>query len=215
MPEPSAVRARGSRTSVGFALQGSFTAGGRTISHRQYLSDHYVLTEFEGSSVLFSADHGERFLVDRVRRQLVPMDVPGHRVRLEHIQTVLGTVVTECSSRVHVVDGYPCRLHSLRNERGRIDILAEAWCTTLPGAEMTALHRERAIEAQSQPFFLPLASDEIVVRSMFRTRANGVESRQMYQLLSLACGSEQVLEFDVLLDYPVRGGAACSVASPE
>lgn len=216
MPETTTVgRTVGTRSSVGYVIQGSFTSGGRTVPHRQYLSEHYVLTDFEGTSVIYLAEFGDRFVVDRERRLLNRIDTSTQRAQLEHLRSVLGTVVTECSSRIHVIDGYTCRLHSLRNENGRIGVIAEAWCTSVPGTEITVLHRERALDAQIYPFYLPLASDEIVVRSVMRTITDGTENRQTYQLRSLSRSPEELAEFDTLLEYTVRGATACSGAYPE
>ncbi len=210
MSETGSIGSVGTRSSIRYSLLGSFTAGGRTIPHRQYLSEYYVLTEFEGSSVMYIAEWGDRFVVDRERKVLVRMDTSGQRARLEHLRAVLGTVITECSSQIHMVEGFPCRLHSLRNENGRIGVIAEAWCTSVPGTERTVLHQERALDAQLHPFFLPLASDEIVVRSVLRTVANGSETRQTYNLRSLGQSREEVAEFDEYLEYPIRGVTGCS-----
>lgn len=193
-------------TGVGYAISGTFTAGGRTVAHRQYVTERYVATEFEGSVAIFVASLKSRFIVDRSERLLRPMNVASQRAQLEHIRTVLGSVIVERSEQPCRIDGFTCRLHTLRNESGRISIVAEAWSTKVPGAESTALRHERDFDAGLHPFALPLDPDELVVRSVMRTFANGTEQRQAYRLRELEPIIATPDLFERYLDYPIIGG---------
>jgi hypothetical protein len=188
-----------------FTVNGTFTSGRRTIAHRQYLTSDYVVTEFEGSIALFSPALGGRFLVDRDERVLRRLDHAGQRAQLAHLRVVVGAVIVEYSNHPCEIDGYPCRLHSLHNENGKIRIEAEAWCTRVSGTEGTALRHERAFDSGLHPFSLPLEPDEVVVRSMMRTAANGVEQRQTYRLRSLARRIDEAGLLESFLTYPITG----------
>lgn len=187
--------------SAAFTLIGAFTAAGRTIPHRQYLTSEYVVTEFEGAVVLFAPSLGGRFTVDRPNRLLRRIDYATRSAQLEHLRGVIGEVVAEDSDHPCEIEGLTCRLRSVRNENGKIDIFAEAWCTRVKGAELTALGRERAFDVGFHPFSLPLEDDEVVVRSVMRTVANGTEQRQTYRLRSISPLIEEQWLLEEVLAY--------------
>lgn len=199
LPSPTDIGAE-------FTINGTFTAGGRTVVHRQYLTERYVATEFEGSVAIFVSALGSRFIVDRSERLLRSMNIASQRAQLEHIRAVLGSVIVERSERPCEIDGYTCRLHTLRNESGRISIVAEAWCTRVQGAASTALRHERAFDSGLHPFALPLDPEELVVRSVMRTYANGTEQRQAYRLRELQPTIANPHTFERYLEYPIVGG---------
>ena len=67
----------------------------------------------------------------------------------------------------------------------------------------TALHEERLLEAKLHPFALPLAPDELVVRSTTRTYANGFQHTQSYRLATLTTEIEDLKSLEALLAYPI------------
>jgi hypothetical protein len=188
-----------------FTLRGAFTSAGRTVPHLQYLTGRYTVTEFESSVVLHAPSLGGRFVVDRPRGLLRRIDDSAQRAQLDHIRAVLGVFHVDRSTNQCDIDGFRCRLYTVRNENGRIMIDAEAWCTRVEGAEATALQSGRLYDAELHPFTLPLEADEIVVRSLMRTMANGDEQRQSYQLLGLLPRIDDRPTVDDLLTLPIAG----------
>jgi hypothetical protein len=185
-----------------FTLYGSITTAGQTVSHTQYLTPDFVVTEFGRSLIVHNASLGGRYVVDRIEHRLRAIDLASQRIQIEHLRQLVGAVTVHLEEEEMEIDGFRCRRYRLCNDGSRIVISAEAYCARLNGIGDTALHEERKLEAELHPFALPLERDEIVVRSSTRTFTNGFQHLQQYQLLRLLPRIDDLASLAGLMSYP-------------
>ena len=190
---------------TGMIVRGMIVTAGHSVSHVQYLTEEFVVTELGRSAVIHSTVLGGRFVVDRSHCRLRRVDPVAQTVQVEHLRELVGSVEVHRELEMVEVDGFPCRRYRLCNDSTRLVVAAEAFCTRLQEVAATALHEERTLEARLHPFVLPLDPDELVVRSTTRTFANGFEHTQSYQLSSLERKIENFAALEALLAYPIDG----------
>jgi hypothetical protein len=121
------------------------------------------------------------------------------------IRSALGEVHIERVEGEEEISGYGCRRLRAHNENAAIVFSGELCCTRLPGLADTALGRERDFDARLQAFAMPLAGDEIVVRSTMRMLARGFEQSQRTELLGVDGRPEEFAELDRILSFEVVG----------
>ncbi len=184
-------------------VRGNITSSGQSLEHVQYLTESFVVTELGRSTILHCPSLGGRFVVDRVKHQLRRVEVASQTVQMEHLREMVGTVSVHRDAEPVELDGFTCHRYRLCNDSTRIVVSAEAFCTRIGAVGQTALHHERAFEARLHPFALPLEADELVVRSVTRTFANGFQHTQSYRHASLATRIEAIESLEELLRYPV------------
>ncbi len=186
-------------------VRGTVTSAGQALDHVQYLGDRFVLTEFGRTITLHSDDLGGRFLVDAERRMLRPIDPGTQRVQIEHLRELVGEISVHRDPDLVEVGGFTCHRYRICNDSSRLVIAAEACCTRIDAVGLTALQRERRVEAILHPFALPLEADELVISSMTRTYANGFQHTQTYKHASLAPMIEDLTRIEAFMAFPVIG----------
>ncbi len=186
-------------------VRGTVTAAGQPLQHVQYLGERFVVTEFGRTITLHSDDVGGRFLVDVERRMLRPIDPDSQRVQVEHLRELVGQINVHRDPEPVEVSGFLCHRYRICNDSPRLVISAEACSTRIEAVGLTALQRERRIEAVLHPFALPLDVDELVISSMTRTFANGFQHTQTYQHTSLTPAIEDLSRIEGFLRFPVIG----------
>lgn len=168
-----------------FTIRSTLTAHGRAVEQTQYATESYVITEVAGSTVLYAPGLHGRYIVDRARRQLRPVVMTGQAPQPEQIRSLLGQLEIEEESGSTEIDGWACRMIRVHNRDARLIVSVESYCARVPGIGLTALPAERSFDAPFQPFQLPLAADEVVVRSTTRALAADFEQSQTVTLTSL------------------------------
>jgi hypothetical protein len=194
-------RPRPVRSEVGLIVRSAMKIHTRELVQTQYLSEHYVLTELERMLLLFWPERGRRFAVDRVRRELKPLDVSAQLAQAAQLRAAIGEVRMEPAEGEEEIAGFTCRRLVMRNESPVIVLEGELCYTRLPRLADTAIAREREFDAALQPFAAPLAPDELVVRSTMRLLARGFEQSQRTELQAVETRPEGFEELDRILTY--------------
>lgn len=151
----------------------------------QYATSRYVLTEVANQRLLFDRARGGRFLVDVVARALMPIDDAAQAEQARQIRAELGEIVAERDDPGVEIAGFPCSRFTVRIDHPRVVASGEVFVARLPGAEYTALADDRALQARTQPFMLPLDPGEIVVSSRVRLLAQQLDIVQKLTLESV------------------------------
>jgi hypothetical protein len=191
------------RSEVGLIVRNSMTIHTQQLVQTQYLSEHYVLTDVGRMLVLYWPERGQRFSVDRARQELKPLDVSPQLAQVAQLRPALGEVTIERVEGEEEIGGYPCRRLAAHNENAAIVFSGELFYTRIPELGDTALAKEREFDAALQPFAMPIAGDEIVVRSTLRMLAKGFEQNQRTELLGVEAKPEELQELDRILSFKV------------
>ena len=191
------------RSEVGLIVRNSMTIHTQQLVQTQYLSEHYVLTDVGRMLMLYWPERGQRFVVDRAREELKPLDLSAQLAQVAQLRPAIGEVKVERLEGEEEVAGYSCRRLRARNENSAIVFGGELLCTRIPELADTALGREREFDERLQAFVMPLAADEIVVRSTMKMLARGFEQNQRTELLGLESRPEEFAELDRILSFKV------------
>lgn len=191
------------RSEVGVMVRSDLTVHTRPVRQTQILTEHYVLTEAGRAAVLFWAERRQRFTVDRARRQLTPVDAAAERARAARLRALIGEVIVERGEAEEEIGRFRCRRVAVRNGSSAVVVEGELHVARVPELAATSLRAEREYEAGTQPFHLPLAADELVVRSRTRTLGPGFEQRQTGELHALELRVPALAELDEILTYRV------------
>ena len=195
---PAAVRSE-----VGLIVRNSMTIHTQQLVQTQYLSEHYVLTDVGRMLMLYWPEQGRRFVVDRAKRELKALDTSAQLAQVAQLKPALGEVRIERLEGEEEVAGYTCRRVRASNENAAIVFGGELFCTRIPELADTALGREREFDEKLQAFAMPLAADEIVVRSTMKMLARGFEQNQQTELLGVEHALDQFAELDRILSFKV------------
>lgn len=175
-------------TATAFTLRYQLGIHAMRTPQTQYATSRYVLTEVAGQRLLFDRARGGRFLVDVVARALMPIDDTAQAEQARQIRAELGEIVAERDEPGVEIAGFPCARFSVRIDHPRVVASGEVFVARLPGAEHTALADDRALQARTQPFMLPLDPGEIVVSSRVRLLAQHLEILQTLTLEDIEHG---------------------------
>ena len=148
-PRPKAVR-----STVAVTLASELQVHTQTVRQTQFATEHYVLTQLDRQLILFRADRGERFLVDREARQLKRIDVSAQLAQIEQLRGVVGEVHVSRDDTGEEVDGRRCRLVSFENTSNQIALSGESHIARVAGLGETALQHERALDRATQLFMV-------------------------------------------------------------
>lgn len=176
---------------------------GQRIEQTQFASEKFIVTIMGGSTLLFSTDLQGRFIVDRGKRLLHPLDPTVHRQQVEKIRTMLGSVEMEVESANVEIDGRSCRCIRLSNHQAELVLSLELYCARIDGLDRTAIGAERAFDAPHQPFAVPLDKDEIVVRSTTRVLSAEFSQNQTMNLTGIESGIADIEQMDRYLDFSI------------
>lgn len=188
---------------VAYTIRSVLSTQGQSFEQMQYATDRYVVTVIGPTTLLYSREHGERFLVDRGRRQLRPLDPAKHRKQVEEIRGLIGQLATEEDAGETMIEGRRCRCVRLRNHDARLVLSVETYSTRIPGIEATALDEERRFDAPYLPFFTPLEPDAVLVRSTTRILSTGFSQNQTVQLAGIDSTILDLELFDGFLDFSI------------
>jgi hypothetical protein len=178
-------------------------AHGHSVEQTQYATPTYVATEIGRATLLFIRGLGDRFIVDRVKRQLIRSRSDAQKRQLQQIRSLIGAIEMIRDERPSIVDGYECRSIRVQNEDAQLVLSIETYCTRIEGLEETALHAEREFDADRQPFSLPLRDNEVVVRSTTRALAASFGQSQTIHLLDVSDRIADAWRITEMLDYPI------------
>ena len=191
------------RTAVGLIVRNSMTIHTQQLVQTQYLSEHYVLTDVGRMLMLYWPERGARYVVDRAKQELKALDVAPQLAQVAQLKPALGEVKIERLDGEEEVGGYLCHRLRAHNENAAIVFSGELHCARIPELADTALAREREFDEKLQAFAMPLAADEIVVRSTMKMLARGFEQNQQTELLGVESGPEEFAELDRVLSFKV------------
>lgn len=178
-------------------------AHGHSVEQTQYATPTYVATEIGRATLLFVRGLNERFIVDRLKRELIRSHSDAQKRQLDQIRSLIGAVDMIRDERPSIVDGYECRSIRVQNEDAQLILSIETYCTRIEGLEETALHAEREFDSSRQPFSLPLRDDEIVVRSTTRALAASFGQSQTIHLLDVSDRIAEAWRMTEMMDYPI------------
>ncbi len=189
--------------SVRYTIRSVLSTQGQGFEQMQYATERYVVTVIGHTTLLYSRAHGARFLVDRSRRQLQPLDPAKHRRQVEGIRELLGDLQREEEPGTTTIEGRVCRCIRLRNQDPSLLLSVETYCTRYPGVERSALDEERRFDAPHLPFHIELQPDELVVRSTTRILAADYSQNQTVQLVGVDTAIIDEELFDGFLDFSI------------
>lgn len=189
------------RSEVGLIVRNSLTIHTQQLVQTQYLSEHYVLTDVGRMLMLYWRERGQRYVVDRAKQELKPLDVSPQLAQVAQLRPALGEVRIDRVDGEEEVGGYPCRRLRAHNENAAIVFTGELFYTRVPELADTALGAEREFDEKLQAFAMPIAADEIVVRSTMKMLARGFEQNQRTELLGLESRPEEFEELDRILAF--------------
>ena len=196
-------RTRPARTEAGVVVRNSVTMHTQQLVQTQYLSEHYVLTDVGRMLLLFWPERGQRLVVDRARQELKPLDLSPQAAQAAQLRRALGEIRIESPEGEEEIGGYTCRRLRMQNENAAIVVHGDLFCARIPELADTALGKEREFDTTLQPFVMPLADDEIVVRSTMRMLAQAVEQDQRTELLGVDRTADDFAELDRILTFKV------------
>jgi hypothetical protein len=190
-----------SEAATAFTLHYQLAVHGARAPQTQYATARCVLTQVADQRLLFDRARGGRFLVDPAARVLVPVDDSAQAEQAQRIRAELGQVVAERDEPGVEIAGLLCSRFSVRIEHPRVVASGEVFIARLPGAEHTALGEDRALQARTQPFVLPLEPGEIVVSSRVRILAQHLEVVQVLTLEDIEHGIADAERLEEYLGY--------------
>jgi hypothetical protein len=184
-----------------FTLHYQLAVHGMRAPQVQYATAGYVLTEVGGQHLLFDRTRGSRYLVDVGARALRPIDDSAQVEQARRIRAELGEIVAERDEPGVEIAGFRCSRFSIRIDHPRVVASGEVFVARLPGAERTALPEDRALQARTQPFMLPLDPGEIVVSSRVRLLAQQLDIVQTLTLQRVERGIAERGRVEAYLGY--------------
>ena len=193
------------RSEVGLIVRNSLLIHTQQLVQTQYLSEHYVLTDVGRMLMLYWPERGQRFVVDRAKQELKALDVSPQLAQVAQLKPALGEVKIERMEGEEEIGGFACRRLRAHNENAAIVFSGELFYTRVPELGDTALGRERELDERLQPFAMPLAADEIVVRSTMKMLARGFEQNQRTDLLGVESKVDAFEELDRIVSFRVVG----------
>lgn len=204
-------RAPGAPGAAGTALtlRYQLTVHGGQVRQVQYATSRYVITDVGAQRLLFdrarSAEdgRGSRYLVDEATRTLRPLDASAQVAQLRQLRAELGAPAAACREVNVVVAGYTCRHLVAGIDHPKLVVSGDVYVAEVAGVSDTALHHERSLQADAQPFILPLERGEIVIASTMRVLARSMELMQTLRLESLERAIPERARLEACLDYPV------------
>ncbi|HEX8272165.1 MAG TPA: hypothetical protein VF615_05905 [Longimicrobiaceae bacterium] len=193
------------RSAVGYAIRSRLLVRGKEIRQVQFATDRYVVTEVERTALLFRSDREERYIVDRAQRRLVRIDNSAQQNEMRKVREAAGDVAVEEVDGIVEISGFPCAHRRFSNRSTALVLSGDVYHASVPGLERTALAAERRFDQPLQPFALPLAPDEVIVRSHTLALSAGFEQTQGLELTELGESPELIDTYDALLSLPVVG----------
>lgn len=196
-------RPKAVQSSTAFRVQTTLRLPNAELAQTQVITEHYVVSEVNRQTILYLASADQRYMVDRVAKTLKAVNPSPQQVAsIEALRRMVGEVAYAPDGDDVEVDGRLCRRLTIAVETPQLVMSGEALATRIPGLAGTALPKERALDARLQPFRMPLADDEIPVRSTTRLLAAGSEQNQSSALLSVEEGVA-VEEYDAFTAFKV------------
>jgi hypothetical protein len=192
-----------SEAATAFTLHYQLTLRGARAPQTQYATARYVITRVGDQILLFDRDRAGRFLVDVAARALRPIDETAQIALADAIRAELDGVSADRDEPGAVIAGLPCSRFCVRIDHPRVVASGEVFVARLPGAEHTALAEDRAAQARTQPFMLPLDPGEIVTSSRVRVLAHHLDLVQTLTLERVERGIADRSQIEAYLDYCV------------
>ncbi len=190
---------------VAFTVRSTVRAPGAELLQTLYLTEGWVMTELGGTLILFRRERPGRLVVDARARRLRPLDQSAQLGEMERLGSALGPARARKEPGLVRMEGFLCTRYTLRAGEGRVAAAAEVHAVSLPGLGDTALHAERLFDRRLDPLGVPLAPDELVVRSRTSVVSAGCERLQTSLLEGLEEGIQRRDELDEYVAFRVAG----------
>jgi hypothetical protein len=167
-------------------LKTSLSVNSQTFEQIQFVSKDAVVSLVMGKALIYLPKHDSNFLVDKINKKLVKIDISTQVAQVSQTRPLLGAFSFDTSQRSKEIAGLVSR-HIIINSNinSPIKIKADIYYTAHSKLAETSWPAFVAYEQRTRFFSIDLKPDDLITRIHIETGVNGTVQIQTVELVSL------------------------------